>query len=228
MLVKTLKTFFVIFLGFFVFSGCAALDVSDTALDVSDTKDMQTPQHSIAEEIQTPQHFISHTKDGLTVMVGLFQNKEQLKKHFGMDLSKKDVLAVYIKIVNASDSSYLILKDTASFIVKAHHRQYQKIRQSNAPTDKKGNIAGDYEAALILTGPLFTAFKDVKGSKGWAVRHNILAKRLKSAMLSPGDERSGLLYFKVARAEDTPKKLTLNFHSLTTKRTSEFVFANIK
>jgi hypothetical protein len=196
------KTFFVIFLGFFILPGCAALDLPDTALGLSGT-----------EEIRTSQHSISDAKNGLTVTVDLIRDEERLKRHFGADLSKKGILPVYIKVVNDSDSAYLFLN--------------QKIKQGNAPVDERRNAGGDYEAALILTGPLFAAFKDAEGSKERAIRHNVLAKRLKMNMLSPGEQRSGFLYFKVSRIEDTAKILTLNFLSLTTKRTNEFAFIAI-
>ncbi len=205
-----IKIFFVVLLGFFISSSYAALDVYG------------------AEDVRTSQHSISDAKNGLTVTIGLFHNKRQLKKHFGVDLSKKGILPVYIKIVNGSDSSYILLKDTASIIVTDHRRRHQKVGQSNAPTDERGNTAGDYETTLISTGPLFAALKDIKGNNGRTVGHNILAKRLKSYMLSPGEERSGFLYFEAPRAGDTPKALALNFHSLTTKRTNEFIFADIK
>ena len=198
----SLKTFFVIFLGFFILPGCGALGVSNTVLDLSDT-----------EEIRTSQHSISDAKNGLTVTVGLIQDEEQLKRHFGADLSKKGILPVYIKVVNDSDSSYLFLN--------------QKVRQSNAPVDERRNAGGDYEAALILTGPLFAAFKDAGGDKEKAIRYNVLTKRLKTNMLSPGEERSGFLYFKAPRAKNTTTRLTLNFLSLTTKKTNEFAFVAV-
>ena len=199
MSIKTLKTFFVIFLGFSILPGCGALGLSGTVLDLSGT-----------EEIRTPQHSISDAKNGLTVTVDLVRDEERLKRHFGADLSKKGILPVYITVVNNSDSSYLFLN--------------QKIEQGNAPLDGRENTADDHVATLILTGPLFAAFKDAAGDKERAVRHNILKKRLRSDMLSPGEERSGFLYFKAPLARNTTTRLTLNFLSLTTKKTNEFAF----
>jgi hypothetical protein len=196
---KRLKTFLVIFLGFFVLSGCAALYVPDTALDVSDTKDLQTSQHSISE-----------TNNGLTVTVGLFQNEEQIKTHFGADLSKKGILPVYIRVVNNSDSAYLFLN--------------QKIERSNASIDKQRKSAGEDDTSLILTGPLFAAFKDAEGSRERGIRYNVLTKRLKTNTLYPGEQRSGFLYFKAPRIESAAKRLTLNFLSLATKKTNKFAF----
>ena len=194
----SIKIFFIVFLGFFVLSGCTALDVPDTVLGVPDTKGIQTSQHSI-----------SNARNGLTVTVDLIQDEERLKKYFGADLSKKGILPVYIRVVNDSGSSYLFLN--------------QKIRRNNAPAGKGRHAGGDYEAALILTGPLFAAFKDARAEER-AIRRNVLSKRLRTNVLSPGEQRSGFLYFKVSRIEDTAKTLTLNFLSLTTKRTNEFAF----
>ena len=193
-----------------------------TLITLNGCATMEIPAYVSQSTNNYPEHDV---KDGLVVAVHPLTDKKEMKKYFGFDLIKANILAIFIKAENqTADQSFLITKDKV--IVGQAQANMKNDVVSEAPGET-GIIAGS--GALIILPiaalPLLMVGGKMK-SDATAIKHNFAIKEFRSHTVSPGESKEGFIYFKLPKERDGSESWVVKIEAkkLGSKGRVKFVF----
>jgi hypothetical protein len=171
-----------------------------------------------AEASSSPE---TNTSDGLHVSAKWLEDKDTTKRHFGVDVSKGNLLIIWCRFENKSpDRTFLLIK--TNFIVMtggAPGNSGDGKDVSTGITPGRPDGSGGSSSALSASAP-FAAFgllvgglqfMGEKGAERDALMHNFQVQELRDRTLSPGQSAEGCLYYSLTRAMRSAANLALAF-----------------
>ncbi len=138
--------------------------------------------------------------DGVAIVSRAF-TKNECREYFDRDVISKGYQPIQIYIHNASDSSYLFLKDNVTLPTASAEEVSKKVHSSTI-----GRIAG-YGAAALLASPLFAVPAVVDGFKSAeanvSLDRDFLAKAARDCVISPQSHVNMVLFVPREYYEET-------------------------
>lgn len=138
-------------------------------------------------------------RDGIRVGLDPVEDSAAQSNLFGVSLTKKGFVPIYLVIENARDADSLIF-DTSRISYGSAN--------SEVPAVKTGSITGKMLAASAI--PFAGGFIAAHEASGFLrIEHNLLEKEMRSTTISPGLAAHGFLYLPIPK-ESSRQKITLN------------------
>lgn len=143
----------------------------------------------------------SKSIEGVSVVAQPLLDKKRSKEYFGVDLLQKDILAIYLSVINNNpDVSFTLPSESI------HITQINSNDLINNP-EKESQEAGEGIAMVgaLLISPLFIAIAAQQLSDASIIKENFEAKMFRTQTIDPGQSASGFSYFKWADFKEIDK-----------------------
>jgi hypothetical protein len=140
----------------------------------------------------------SATRSGLTVGIDPLSTRAEAMKYFKVDLPKKNILAVYVELVNNRSSTVLFENSQCSLIGYHKGADGESLR-----SDGPGGAVAVVGAAFLSLPLMFIGMKMISDADH--IKRNFAVKELKRQGISPGRSAAGFVYFQ--QADDTEEHL---------------------
>jgi hypothetical protein len=169
----------------------------------------QRPPSYNAGEIKTN----SISQDDIA-SVGSFvlSNASEQGKYFGISLSEKNIVPIYIQIINKSTSNLLVDKDRIR--VGTAEDSLAKSDRATKPVNEIGDniVGGMAVVSTLLISPIAIVLMPLASkmaSDTSMVKRNIVEKELYSRTLLPGEKAEGFIYMSTKDGKASTDGLAL-------------------
>ena len=153
------------------------------------------------EIYQNTNYIESSNAQGLFLFAKPMMNKADLKKYFGVDLLKNNILPVYISVWNKNPNISYIIYEESFRILQATSKD--KTFQPESEDEKLGEFSevALYPVYIIpeLIVPLapIASFSSQQYSDAEIIKDNFEEKKFRTTTLEPYEKKSGFVYFNL-------------------------------
>ena len=159
------------------------------------------------EIYQNTNYIESSNAQGLFLFAKPMMNKADLKKYFGIDLLKNNIIPVYISVWNKNPNISYIIYEESFRILQTTSKD--KTFQPESGDETMGDLA--YAGSMFsLSTVLFPAIilipiSEQQYSDAEIIKDNFEEKKFRTTTLEPYEKKSGFVYFNLKDIKDYNK-----------------------
>ncbi len=168
------------------------------------------------------------TQNDLTVAIHPMTQESEVEQYFGTNLLADDILPVVIVVENRNPELHFVIRKEEIKLVNQSAQRFD--RSSNPETvgsTTSEKTAGALAGAGLLIFPVlgFVAVGMTgKVSSDAEVRRNFAMKEFQQTTISPGDSKSGFVYFQLPKPADSPAQWRFQIQAIDVKNKSSLPF----
>ena len=177
------------------------------------------------------------TKNGLRIYIRPLQDKNEIKKYFGADLLKKNILPIFVLAENRNDTAYFLVEPAPPARDERIDNGGGTAAFVSAEDAKKSVYKKDtqLEIGLAMAGPIFwlalipiamADYGPTDASK--SLQQALITQSLRKQTLSPGKTEQGFIYYQLPPDDSSAETIgiTLQATNIETQDVMYFSFTN--
>lgn len=167
-----------------------------------------------------------NTQNGLIVAIHPMTETSEIEHYFGTNLLANDILPVLVVVENRNaDVSFILRKQEIQLLNEGSESHDASKRSEAVGNDDAAMVVGVAAAALISI-PLILVSVGME-SHNAEVRRNFAMKELQQTVVSPGDTKSGFVYFKLPKPTNSPDRWRFQIKAVDLKSKMPLTFVYV-
>lgn len=143
----------------------------------------------------------SKSLNGVSVIAQPLLDGEKCEEYFGVNLMKRNILAVFLSVKNDNENVSYTIPDKSIYISNIE----TKALINNPEKGDEDAGEGAAIAGLLLLSPLLFAVSDQQISDASIIKENFEVKRFRTKTIDPGQSTSGFSYYSWAELKKLDK-----------------------
>ncbi len=156
------------------------------------------------------------TQNDLTVAIHPMTEENEIKQYFGINLLADDILPVFVVIENRNREISFILRKQEIQLLNEGCRAHD----ANESSRKIESSESAAEAVAVISPWIGTSMF----SKNEEVRRNFAMKELQQTTVSPGDAKSGFVFFQLPKPDNSPNRWRLQIQTMNLRSKMPLTF----
>jgi hypothetical protein len=178
------------------------------------------------------QYTHKNTQHGLTVAIHPMTQESEIEQYFGTHLLAHDILPVLVVVENQNvDVSFILRKQEIQLLSEISQSPDATKRSGTVDTSGTAEPVGIAAATAIIVAPplAIPLLLAVAGMESHAaeVRRNFAMKELQQITVSPGDTKSGFVYFQLPNPASSPDRWRFQIQALDLKSKMPLTFTYV-
>jgi hypothetical protein len=170
------------------------------------------------------QYSQKETLGDLTVAIYPMTQETEIKEYFGMNLLSADILPVTIVVENRNPELHFILRKDE---IKLVNQSTQRFDRSNNPETVGSSTGEKTVGAIALLSPLAAGMMIGMISNAAEMKRNFAMKEFQQATISPGETKSGFVYFQLPKPEASPIQWRFEIQAMDVKNKNPLTFTYV-
>lgn len=171
------------------------------------------------------QYMHKSTQHGLTVAIHPMTHQTEIEEYFGTNLLAHNVLPVLVVAENRSaELSFIIRKEE----MKLSLENAQSFETGRSKAVGSSNAAeAVLLASTVLVSPVLLFVGIGMESHAAEIRRNFAMKEFQHAMVSPGDVKSGFIYFQLPEPADSFDRWLLQIQAMDPRNKTTLTYSYV-